>query len=196
MKVNNFDNPVIDRKGDIQTLEEYSERNNVIMSDEFVPDKTYNPGDFVIYKNALWKCLVTCIGVIPTEGLHWTKTSLGEVSSSLFDEIANLGKYDGNEVAVGKWVDGKTIYRKIVIFEANSVSWRPFVRIDNLDFLVSCNGVLILGNSHHLPIPQYETENYNFCITSDIGSNSTQFNYKVSSQWFGNAHLIFEYTKK
>lgn len=49
---------------------------NEVITDVWNPKKTYTAGSYVIYNNALWKCLTQNTGVAPVEDSNWTKTSL------------------------------------------------------------------------------------------------------------------------
>ena len=47
-----------------------------IISDAYDELKTYVAGEYCIYNNLLWKCLVQNNGQTPTEGTYWTKVSV------------------------------------------------------------------------------------------------------------------------
>ena len=87
-----------------------------IVANEWDPNKTYTAGSYVIYNNALWKCLVQNRGQIPSEGTYWTKTN---VASEIKTGSGGGGKggvdYSTEEQDTGlKWIDGKTIYSKTI----------------------------------------------------------------------------------
>lgn len=58
-----------------------------IISDVWNKTKTYADGDYSIYNNILWKCLVQHSGQVPSEGTYWTKVSvaseIGELNRNL-----------------------------------------------------------------------------------------------------------------
>ena len=62
------------------------------ISDEWNASTTYAVGQYCIYNNSLWKCLVQHNGQTPTEGTYWTKVSvaneIASVNSSL-DDLKN-----------------------------------------------------------------------------------------------------------
>ena len=68
------------------------------ISDEWNPLITYAVGQYCIHNNILWKCLVANKNIEPTEGTHWTQTTIdaeiASVNSSLDylknDEIASV----------------------------------------------------------------------------------------------------------
>lgn len=51
---------------------------NDMISDAWDSTKTYSVGDYCIYNNQLWKCLVQNSGQTPTEGTYWHQTSVGD----------------------------------------------------------------------------------------------------------------------
>ena len=58
-----------------------------IISDAYDESKSYVAGEYCIYNNLLWKCLVQHNGQTPTEGTYWTNVSvaneIASVNSSL-----------------------------------------------------------------------------------------------------------------
>lgn len=58
-----------------------------VISDEWNASITYAVGQYCIYNNMLWKCLVANTNTEPTEGTYWTKVSvaneIASVNSSL-----------------------------------------------------------------------------------------------------------------
>lgn len=67
-----------------------------IVSDAWDSSVTYDVGDYVIYDNTFWKCLVANTGQTPQEGTYWTKTStkkeFSELNSNL--EQNTYGKFE------------------------------------------------------------------------------------------------------
>ena len=47
-----------------------------MISDAYSSTKTYAVGEYCIYNDTLWKCLVACTGKTPTEGTYWTQVSI------------------------------------------------------------------------------------------------------------------------
>ena len=54
-----------------------------IISDAYDELKTYNVGEYCIYNNSLWKCLVQNNGQTPTEGTYWTNVTVANEITSL-----------------------------------------------------------------------------------------------------------------
>lgn len=59
------------------------------MGDEWSQSITYEVGNYVIYNNTLWKCLVKNNGQVPAEGTYWTKRRVADEFSEL---NSNFGK--------------------------------------------------------------------------------------------------------
>ena len=53
------------------------------ISDAWDSATAYTVGQYCIYNNALWKCLVANTNTEPTEGTHWTKVSVANEITSL-----------------------------------------------------------------------------------------------------------------
>lgn len=74
---------------------------NQIISDEWV-QKTYNPGEYAISENKLWKCLVAN-NVKPSEGSNWTQvrvdTEICKINSNLSDKGKNEILYTHTSLA-------------------------------------------------------------------------------------------------
>ena len=63
------------------------------ISDAWKASTTYKVGQYCIYNNSLWKCLVQHKGQTPKTGTYWTKVSVGNeitsVNNSLVDKASN-----------------------------------------------------------------------------------------------------------
>ena len=63
--------------------------NNDIISDAWNASTTYAVGQYCIYNNSLWKCLVQHSGQTPTEGTYWTNVSVANEITSVNNSLAN-----------------------------------------------------------------------------------------------------------
>lgn len=61
------------------------------ISDAWNASTTYKVGQYCIYNNSLWKCLVQHSGQTPTEGTYWKKVSVGNEITSINN---SLGTYE------------------------------------------------------------------------------------------------------
>lgn len=83
------------------------ESTEAIISDRWIPG-TYNPGDLRIHNDKLWKCLVITSQEPSETSSDWELTTVTKEVGS------GSSEYSTNEVVCGKWIDGKTLYRKVV----------------------------------------------------------------------------------
>lgn len=58
-----------------------------IISDAWNASTTYEVGQYCIYNNSLWKCLVQHSGQTPTEGTYWTKVTVANEITSVNNSI-------------------------------------------------------------------------------------------------------------
>ena len=66
-----------------------------IISDAYDELKTYVVGEYCIYNNLLWKCLVQNNGQTPTEGTYWTNVTVTNEIASLNESLDV--KYDSTK---------------------------------------------------------------------------------------------------
>ena len=64
-----------------------------IISDAYDALKTYVAGEYCIYNNSLWKCLVQNNGQTPTEGTYWTNVSVANEIASVNSSLTSFGRY-------------------------------------------------------------------------------------------------------
>ena len=69
-------------------------KNNV--SDAWNNSTTYKVGQYCIYNNILWKCLVQNIGQTPAEGTYWTKVTIGSEFNLVKNDIDTLNSNFNN----------------------------------------------------------------------------------------------------
>ena len=77
-----------------------NEKSNLI-SDAWNASTTYAVGQYCIYNNSLWKCLVQHSGQTPTEGTYWTKVTVANEITSVnnsIGDISNVGNSTYNSV--------------------------------------------------------------------------------------------------
>ena len=82
------------------------------ISDAWNASTTYAVGQYCIYNNSLWKCLVQHSGQTPTEGTYWTKVTVANELTS----VNNSLNYSAEETVIGTW-NGKTHYRKVYFLD-------------------------------------------------------------------------------
>lgn len=60
-----------------------------MLSNMWISSATYNVGDYVLYNNNIWKCLVQNSNIAPTEGSTWTKVIITNEISTLNSNFEN-----------------------------------------------------------------------------------------------------------
>lgn len=110
---------------------------------------------------------------------------------------ASLGaNYSLEEVAIGTWIDGKPIYRKVFETGAlpNDSSLDIPVGVDNVDFVITLRGMVTNG-TYISPLPYVVEDSANLLnITYRADSQKIRINtYSNRSAYSG--YVIFEYTK-
>lgn len=78
------------------------------ISDAWDASTTYAVGQYCIYNNLLWKCLVQHSGQTPTEGTYWTKVTVANEITSVNNSLGGFtpiidstGKITGYKTKVG-----------------------------------------------------------------------------------------------
>lgn len=108
--------------------------------------------------------------------------------------ISESNNYSTDEIEIGRWIDGKPIYRKVVTFSmTTSSSWKNVAHgISNLGTVINYYGMSLATDGNWDKIPQFRTGGYgvsiyisntNIAYTNDWLSGTTQ------------AFLVVEYTK-
>ena len=65
-----------------------------IISDAYDELKTYVAGEYCIYNNSLWKCLVQNNGQTPTEGTYWTNVTVADEIALVNSILSKQGQYE------------------------------------------------------------------------------------------------------
>ena len=108
------------------------------------------------------------------------------------NDITN--EYSSNEIIVGKWINGETIYRKVFNFTTSSSSvttWTNIVEIsNNLDKIINMYGYTEFGGNK-TPIPRYESSSYYLIFL--VSGNYLR--YRCVGFTSVDCYLVIEYTK-
>lgn len=75
-KMNEIISAIKNGGGDSQVIED-------MLSNMWISSATYNVGDYVLYDNNIWKCLVQNSNIAPTEGSTWTSVKITDEISTL-----------------------------------------------------------------------------------------------------------------
>ena len=99
--------------------------------------------------------------------------------------------YSAKEIKIGKWINDKNLYRKVIACGSlpNSSSTSTNHQIQNLDKIVNVNGVAIRNSTKtFLPIPYTN-------IGILIGTSSVTIETVSDRSSFDESFVILEYTK-
>lgn len=89
--------------GDSQVIED-------MLSNMWISSATYNVGDYVLYNNNIWKCLVQNSNIAPSEGTTWTRVNITSEISTLNSNFENKSSFRNlSNTYIGN-IDGKNLY--------------------------------------------------------------------------------------
>lgn len=113
-KMNEIISAIKNGGGDSQVIED-------MLSNMWISSATYNVGDYVLYDNNIWKCLVQNSNITPSEGNIWTRVNITSEISTLNSNLINKADRNWKYVGEGTRVDISGVYSKafeyFVIFE-------------------------------------------------------------------------------
>lgn len=73
-----------------------------MLSNMWSSSVTYNVGDYVLYNNNIWKCLVQNSNIAPSEGTTWTRTNITNEISTLNSKLVYRDVYIGDRISIGE----------------------------------------------------------------------------------------------
>lgn len=110
------------------------------------------------------------------------------------EEIYNQGvmNYSTEEQVIGKWIDGKPIYRKVVDFGAlpNATSKSVAHNITNISYITNIKGTALQSNAtNFILLPT------NYINSINVGNINVQISTNNDLSAFDKCYLTIEYTK-
>ena len=119
--------------------------------------------------------------------------NLNQLQTNIENAIDN---YSTTETVIGKWIDNKPIYRKVI--ELTTASGDNFINLsdisNNIGYFVKLSGTTMQSSGNIAVIPYYSTST-DFTVIY-YRNASTAINVKCGTVGgFGNAKIILEYTK-
>ena len=116
------------------------------------------------------------------------KTLIGNLKSSTYDT------YSTNETVVGKWIDGKPIYRKVVQGNVTSRSQSLFVVNANVETMISIRGYDFSNGIYYFPFNYTQSGSTQKAIFYKKDTDTIEF--RSDSYTSGEVFVvILEYTK-
>lgn len=174
----------------------------------FVKDKLsdnyHNPLSFILGPGipamAIYKNKVSIGGKYDTE-LGGTLQITGDIYKDGY--LWNRDVYSLDEVPVGTWIDGKTIYRKVFLgnIPNETNEWTNLFQLnDDIDQFVNLRGIMIntKTDGRIFPIPNYESTSYYIALSY---LSQTRYVQVMLNGWTYSAfgfiyRIIIDYTKK
>ena len=198
-----------DNKGNI--LKQGKANNGIIIRGNYpinytiTPNENISVGIYITYRTPPIKTIVgenrsyLTITEIPNP------TSIMNVTDNHIKEVTNT--YSTNEMIIGKWIDGKPIYRKVIDLGVlpNTDTVKIPHNINDLDRIISMRGMAKSPNQNLLlPFP-YGTGNDGFNSDGTVKVNSVPINiyeqqgnivvYTLSDRSNMTGYVILEYIK-
>lgn len=112
--------------------------------------------------------------------------------------LSERNTYSTTEKAIGKWIDGKTLYRKVL--QANSLNTGSETQIatgvSNIDTVVFIYGIVKQGNARQpLLKPHNSSFNYQLGVYYDKSTNKIKVETGSGLSNLSETFVIIEYTK-
>ena len=84
----------------------------------------------------------------------------------------NLHEYSTEEKIVGKWIDGKPIYEKVIYTDIRDRDWHNIQMDVSIDFVVELKGILYRGDGYFMKLqgntyPNADERGMVFCNKND-----------------------------
>ena len=118
------------------------------------------------------------------------KTLIGNLKSSTYDT------YSTNETVVGKWIDGKLIYRKTfdnISVTSSEYSVVPIATGLTIDNLINVSGYLVNNGRWIVTLNSVDIQYANMArVSYDKQTSSLEL---ITQNWTGTAIVTIEYTK-
>lgn len=129
--------------------------------------------------------------------------NLNAMQNRLWDEIErvdNINEYSTSEKVIGKWINGKPLYRKVISFGSlpNSTTKNVAHEISNLGEVTRLSAIATNGSGSYKTIPDVISTNTATYMTSQVKLSISSGNiviYTESNQSSFSTYVVMEYTK-
>ena len=114
-----------------------------------------------------------------------------------YNEIKEMITYSTEETKIGTWINGKTIYRKVVTASINSGLNTVSINVDFDDIWIDLGKSFIKNSTRitSLARADYRSENYSVGAVIDIPGKQFYVITGTDSSLVGTAYITIEYTK-
>ena len=139
--------------------------NNDILSDAWNASTTYAVGQYCIYNNSLWKCLVQHSGQTPTEGTYWTNVSVANEIISVNNSLGKISLDYNNAITITPSKTGITIdndgflFCEFLLSQATAPNPLYSITVNN-SFTYYINTIVNVRGKINLPLSKGDTIKY------------------------------------
>jgi len=163
----------------------------VMFAPAYSPDIPYALGKFVTQNDMIYKCNTA----IPVKEVwtiaHWTATNLGAEINTINTNLESSISVSTSEHVVGKWIDGKPLYRKTYDIGALPNATDKFTAhgISNLKIIARIYGSATTNDGYSIPLPYSNSVKVS---TSPTNITITTINNESA---YMRSYVTLEYTK-
>lgn len=120
----------------------------------------------------------------------YSASQTGAYSCNYINKITN---YSTTEQIIGKWIDEKPIYRKVITGSTANQTSTVIGNISSVDNMIHIYGFCNVQDGEHKNIPCIEGSNYiSACM---LPNGNVRIDNTTSNYFRGSAVVIVEYTK-
>jgi hypothetical protein len=125
--------------------------------------------------------------------ITYGNTNVGAELTSINTHLNDIAVHSTTEKAIGKWIDGKTIYRKTIYVSGSATNRQVLdstLTLSYIDTLVSLKGTCLHRNTYKFSIPYGIGQNYVLLKVESDGLHIEFFTFEPTD-----VVVIIEYTK-
>lgn len=167
-------------------------------TDAYSSSKAYSVGDLVIYNNTVYECTTACSAASwSVNQSNFTATTLSSKLTSLNQALSNIADFSLTEKVIGKWVDGRTLYKKTINFGTlpNSTSKSVAHGISNLSYVVSLSGVAYSSSLNRFDTLPYFASTTSFGYTLNCDKTNVTVSTGTDRTSFTTTYITIIYVK-
>lgn len=130
--------------------------------------------------------------------LNTTSKNVVDAVNEVHSNLSNLALYSTSETLIGKWINGKSIYRKVIDFGAlpNNTQKNLNHNISNVDMFTNVYGIAYTsGYVYTYPLPlMYKGSDSNYNVELMVSKQSISMSSNTDRSALS-AYVVLEYTK-
>lgn len=115
---------------------------------------------------------------------------------NIYDYLDEHETYEDIETKIGTWINGKTIYRKVITgYIGNNTTYQFPLNIDNIeDKWINGSSFLLTPNGISKPLNVFEIGS-NYYIRTELTNTTINVMHSDTTYYSGTMYAIIEYTK-